>query len=286
MKLISFQIEEKRHWGILDEAEDSILTHLEETAALPAFEEVIGYFSRHQDAEALPDRVDRQAVRLLAPVLPTKNILCIGKNYIEHIKEFNGSDEEIAKVRETPIFFTKALSSLCADGDTIRMHEGVTEAVDYEVELAVVIGKKGLHIKKEEAYDYIYGYTVLNDVSARDLQKNHQQWFRGKSLDTFCPVGPWVVTKDEVPDPQNLRIRSVVDGELRQDASTSQMIHPIDELVAWLSEGMTLYPGDVIATGTPSGVGMAFSPPRLLKKGSTVEAIVEGVGTLRNVAGE
>ncbi len=283
MKIVSFEISEAKHWGIYDQRSNSILTNLEETAGLLDFNQVIEYFNTHQTEKELPDRISRQDVKLLPPVMPTKNILCVGKNYVDHIKEFDGSDEDVDRIRETPVFFTKALSSMITDGDTIKSHPEATTAIDYEAELAIVIGKKGINISKEEAYEYIYGYTVLNDVSARDLQKNHQQWFKGKSLDTFCPIGPWTVTKDEVPDPQNLLVQSIVDGEVRQSANTNLMIHPIADLVEWLSNGMTLNPGDVIATGTPSGVGMGFSPQRLLKSGSTVEIVVEGVGRLKNV---
>ncbi|MDF2512776.1 MAG: Fumarylacetoacetate hydrolase family protein [Herbinix sp.] len=283
MKLLHFKKSNTAFWGIYDDAKALILTNMEETSKLQTFQDVISYFDDEDMKSRLTDAVKREEVKLLPPVLPTKNILCIGKNYADHIKEFNGTDEDIARIRETPIFFTKALSSLITDGDTIMSHTEVTAAIDYEAELAVIIGKKGINISKEEAYEYIYGYSVLNDVSARDLQKNHQQWFKGKSLDTFCPIGPWVVTKDEVPEPQNLKVQSIIDGEVRQSANTNLMIHPINELVEWLSKGMTLNPGDVIATGTPSGVGMAFKPQRLLKSGSTVEIVVEGVGRLKNV---
>lgn len=283
MKLLHFEKNNTDFWGIYDEAKAVIMTNMEETSGFPTFQAVISYFGSEDLESRLSDAVKREDVKLLPPVMPTKNILCIGKNFADHIKEFDGTDEEIASIRETPIFFTKALTSLITDGDTIMSHPGVTNAIDYEAELAVIIGKKGINISKEEAYEYIYGYSVLNDVSARDLQKNHQQWFKGKSLDTFCPIGPWVVTKDEISDPQNLKVQSIIDGEIRQSANTNLMLHPIAELVEWMSKGMTLNPGDVIATGTPSGVGMAFKPQRFLKSGSTVEIVIEGVGRLKNV---
>ncbi len=283
MKIVSFEIEDKRQWGIYDEEDNRVLTNSDTCRSFMTFQEVIDYFNTHNSVETLPQSLEWSKVKLMSPVIPTKDIMCIGKNYVDHIKEFDGSVDDLERVKEVPVFFTKAQSSIIPHGGTIMLHEGVTNSIDYEAELAIVIGKQGINIKKEEAFDYIYGYTILNDVSARDVQLSHQQWFKGKSLDTFCPIGPWVVTKDELSNPSDLKIQSVVDGELRQDSNTGLMIHPIDALVEWLSKGMTLNPGDVIATGTPSGVGMGFNPPRLLKSGSTVEIIVEGVGSLKNV---
>ena len=228
------------------------------------------------------DSIDINDITPLAPVLPTKNILCIGKNYYDHIVEFDGSSEDIARIKENPIFFSKALSSIIGPDETISLHENATSEVDYEGELAVIIGKQCLNVSSEDALDYVYGYTCLNDVTARDLQRTHQQWMKGKSLDTHCPIGPWIVTKDEIKDPQNLTIQSIVNGELRQDANTSLMIHTIPSQIQVLSKGMTLNPGDIIATGTPKGVGMGFKPPKFLKVGDKVEVKIEGIGSLIN----
>ncbi|MGV2940752.1 fumarylacetoacetate hydrolase family protein [Mesobacillus sp. LC4] len=220
-----------------------------------------------------------ESVELLAPIpRPFKNIFCVGKNYAEHAIEM-GSKEDIP---EHVMVFTKAPTTVIAHGQNILSHRGLTEQLDYEGELAVVIGKKGIGIKREEALDYVFGYTIVNDVTARDLQAKHKQFFIGKSLDTTCPMGPWIVHKSAIDNPNNLDIKTTVNGEVRQDSNTENFIFPVEEIIAVLSQGMTLEPGDIIATGTPAGVGKGFKPPRFLKAGDTVEITVEGIGTLRN----
>ena len=218
--------------------------------------------------------VDR--VQLLAPIpRPRRNVLCLGRNYAEHARERR------AEIPTAPVFFTKPPSSVIGPEAPVTYHP-VTAQLDYEVELAVVIGKRGLNISRAKAYDYVFGYTVLNDITARDLQKRHMQWFKGKSLDTFCPMGPWIVHKSAVPHPHTLRIGLRVNGDVRQAASTADMVFWIPELLEVLSAGMTLEPGDIIATGTPSGVGAGFNPPKWLQVGDVVEAEIEGIGLLRN----
>jgi 2-keto-4-pentenoate hydratase/2-oxohepta-3-ene-1,7-dioic acid hydratase in catechol pathway len=215
-------------------------------------------------------------VRFLGPIpRPARNIFCVGRNYVEHAKEWG------AEVPTVPVFFTKPPTAIVGHEASI-VHWPVTQNLDYEVELAVVIGKRGRDIPKTKAYDHVFGYTVLNDVTARDLQRKHAQWFKGKSLDTFAPVGPWIVHKSAVADPHVLSITLRVNGEVRQDATTADMVFRIEELIEVLSAGMTLEPGDILATGTPSGVGAGFVPPRWLKVGDVVEAEVEGIGVLRN----
>jgi 2-keto-4-pentenoate hydratase/2-oxohepta-3-ene-1,7-dioic acid hydratase in catechol pathway len=212
--------------------------------------------------------------RLLAPVpRPRKNIFCMGRNYAEHAAERGAAPPE------RPVFFTKAPTTVIGPGAAI-VHHAATQALDYEVELAVVVGRSGRDIAREDALRHVFGYTVLNDVTARDLQKAHQQWFKGKSLDTFCPMGPVLVTADEIPDPQALGIRLRVNGETRQEATTGQMIFDVATLLAVLSEGLTLEPGDILATGTPSGVGAATGA--YLKPGDLVEAEIDGIGCLTN----
>ncbi len=225
-------------------------------------------------------------VKLLAPISPRRNIFCVGKNYREHAKEFAGSGYEAGAVKggeidEYPAVFTKPPTTVVGHGDTVNLHRDVTSAVDYEAELAVVIGKTGRDIAPEQAYDHIWGYTIVNDVTARDRQRNHKQWFLGKALDTFCPMGPWITTADEL-DPTNLTVKCWVNGELRQDANTSDLIFDIPTLVATISAGLTLQPGDLIATGTPAGVGIGFNPPRFLKAGDEVSIAIAGIGTLIN----
>lgn len=212
----------------------------------------------------------------LPPLVGPGAIIAIGLNYLDHCREF-GTDPP-----DTPIVFAKLPSSLCGPGDEITWRTDVTDAVDWEAELGVVIGKRVRELAAEDAADAIFGYTVVNDVTARDIQKAEQQWLRAKSLDTFCPIGPVLVTADEVEDPQALTIRSRVNGEPMQDSSTAEMIFSVTELIAHLSRSMTLRPGDVLATGTPLGVGAFRSPPRFLQDGDEVEVEVEGVGVLRN----
>jgi 2-keto-4-pentenoate hydratase/2-oxohepta-3-ene-1,7-dioic acid hydratase in catechol pathway len=213
-------------------------------------------------------------IRLLPPIpTPARNIFCLGRNYADHAAERG------AAVPEHPVYFTKPDTCVVGPGDDV-IHHAVTSELDYEVELAVVIGSIGRDIARADALAHVFGYTVINDVTARDLQKRHGQWFKGKSLDTFCPMGPTLVTADEIPDPQALAISLRVNGEVRQQSHTSKMIFPVAQCIEVLSQGMTLRPGDIIATGTPDGVGAATG--NFLKAGDRVEAEVEGVGTLAN----
>ena len=225
-------------------------------------------------------------VKLLAPVMPRRNIFCVGKNYREHAKEFAGSGFEAgavkgAEIDEYPAVFSKPPSTVIANGDIVRLHPQATSAVDYEAELAVVIGRSGSDISPARAYEHVFGYTIVNDVTARDRQRNHKQWFLGKGLDTFCPMGPWLTTADAL-DPANLAVKCWVNGELRQNANTRDLIFDIPTLIATISAGLTLQPGDVIATGTPAGVGIGFNPPRFLKAGDEVSISIDGIGTLSN----
>jgi 2-keto-4-pentenoate hydratase/2-oxohepta-3-ene-1,7-dioic acid hydratase in catechol pathway len=221
---------------------------------------------------------------LLAPLPhPRKNIFCVGRNYAEHIAEGDRAQNTKVGVTETPVYFTKPPTAVVAPGGDVLIFPHVSESIDYEVELAVVIGKRGRDIPKERAYDHIFGYTILNDISARDVQRRHGgQYFKGKGLDGSCPIGPWIVTANAIGDPQNLSIGLSVNGEQRQDGNTKDMIFDIPTLIASLSEGLTLEPGDIIATGTPSGVGYAMDPPRFLKAGDTVVCTIEGIGQLKN----
>lgn len=214
--------------------------------------------------------------RFLSPIpRPSKNIFCVGRNYVEHAKERG------AEVPTVPVFFTKPPTAVVGHEAGVVAWP-VTQSLDYEVELAVVIGKRGRDIPRAKAYDHVFGYTILNDITARDVQKTHSQWFKGKGLDTFAPLGPWIVHRSALADPHALRIALRLNGEMRQEARTADMIFRIDELIEVLSAGMTLEPGDVIATGTPSGVGAGFVPPQWLKVGDVIEAEVGGIGVLRN----
>lgn len=281
MKLVQFEQETFRGFGFVQD-DESICTS-NRLKHIISFNQVIQLIKEHPNLEASCDiQYKMSQVTLLPPVIPTKNIMCIGKNYAKHIKEFDGTDEDIERIKEYPIFFTKALSSLNGHEAHIQSHIEWTKQLDYEAELAVVIGKTCRNVTPEEAKNYIFGYTLLNDVTARDIQKRHQQWFTGKSLDTCCPIGPYIVDAESFGDPSGHRIQLRVNGELRQDGNTSDMIHSIYEQIAILSQGMTLQCGDVIATGTPDGVGMGMNPPQFLKKGDTVEIYMPAIGKLTN----
>ncbi|HEY9453129.1 MAG TPA: fumarylacetoacetate hydrolase family protein [Bradyrhizobium sp.] len=235
---------------------------------------------------ALP-RLRRAEVRLCAPVPhPAKNVICVGKNYRAHAKEFQSSGFDGSSGGETipeyPAVFTKPSTTIIAGGEPIPASADETNSVDYEGELVVVIGKGGRAIPRERALDHVFGYTLANDVTSRITQARHKQWFLGKSADGFCPIGPAIVTADEVPDPARLRLRTTVNGEVRQDASAADLIFDIPYLIACISKIMTLDAGDLIATGTPEGVGIGFKPPRYLRTGDVVEITVEEIGTLSN----
>lgn len=224
------------------------------------------------------------SVRLLAPIpRPARNVVCVGLNYADHVAE---SKSVVGGDAPTyPVFFTKPPSCVIGPGDEIPWHGHVSTSIDWEVELAVIIGREGRDIAEAHALDYVFGYTVANDVTARDLQQRHGQWYKGKGLDGFCPLGPIVVAADEIGDPQRLDIGLRVNGVEKQRSNTRHQIFPIARLIAEWSAGMTLFPGDILLTGTPSGVGIGRKPPEFLKPGDIVEAEIEGIGMLRNTVG-
>jgi 2-keto-4-pentenoate hydratase/2-oxohepta-3-ene-1,7-dioic acid hydratase in catechol pathway len=213
---------------------------------------------------------------------PSKNVFCLGRNYVAHAEEAARARGQDVKIPTIPVIFTKAPTTVCGPFDDIPVDRSVTQQVDWEVELGAVIGRTARNISKADALQHIFGYTVINDVSARDVQQQHMQWFKGKSLDGFCPMGPVVVTADEFGDPQSKRLQLRVNGVNKQDASTSKMIFPVDVIIEWLSKGLTLEAGDIIATGTPEGVGMGRTPQEFLADGDVLETEVEGIGSLRN----
>ena len=220
---------------------------------------------------------------LLAPIpVLVRNAFCVGRNYVDHIKEGAATLKTDLKLPEAPQYFTKATHTVVGPDADVRLDPKVTRRFDYEVELAVIIGRGGRDIPLEAASDYIFGYSIANDVTARDLQRRHDQWFKGKSLDTTLPFGPWIVDRDEIGDPTTLELTMTINGEERQRARVSQMIFEIPFIVSNLSAGLTLEPGDVIATGTPSGVGFAMNPPQYLKGGDEMVARVDRIGELRN----
>ena len=224
-----------------------------------------------------------QDVRWCAPIpRPPKNVFCVGRNYASHAEESARARGTEVRVPDIPMFFTKAPTSVTGPHDDIPSDRSVTQQVDWEAELGVVIGLSGVSIPREAALQHVFGYTVINDVTARDLQKSHGQWFKGKTLDGFCPMGPCVVTADEFGDPQSKEITLQVNGVVKQHGNTRDMIFRVDTLIESLSRGLTLEAGDILATGTPDGVGFARTPPEFLQDGDVMETEVEGIGMLRN----
>ena len=261
---------------------------------LPPAERELGALSliemqaRGEALPALLAAIALSEVQITAPLpRPRRNIFCVGKNYYAHAKEFAGSGfDSSAKsggdIPADPIIFTKVPESVVGPGAAIELPEAsVSSAIDYEAELAVIIGRGGKGIAAADAMDHVWGYTIVNDITARDWQSRHQQWHMGKSFDTFCPMGPWLVSADEL-DGTRTTVRCYVNGEERQNASTADLIFDIPKLIETLSAGITLYPGDVIATGTPVGVGVGFKPPKYLRAGDVVRVEIDGIGSLEN----
>lgn len=230
--------------------------------------------------------LDISDIKLLAPIpRPLRNIMCVGKNYHDHAQEFYGSGFDSSgkkAVADFPVIFTKATTSVIATDENIILANDYTNTTDYEGELGLILSKGGKNIKPEDAYDYIFGYTIINDVSARNIQKQHEQWFIGKSPDTYCPMGPSIVTSDEIGDVTKLKLKTTVNGEVRQDSIVERLIFDIPTLLSTISKTMTLEVCDIIATGTPAGVGIGFEPPVYLKSGDQVEVSIDKLGTLRN----
>ncbi|MEG6586903.1 fumarylacetoacetate hydrolase family protein [Dendrosporobacter sp. 1207_IL3150] len=297
MKLVTYEEQGAIHVGLLTESETEIVPIAEAERKLFGStiipDSMIGIINteaetvplitaiREKHADIALRTLALNSVQLLAPIpRPVKNIFCIGKNYREHVKETQAFLSN-ADIPQFPIVFSKAPTAVTGPEGIIKNHTAV-KRLDYEAELAVIIGKKGKEIKKEEAYDYIFGYTILNDVSARDLQIRHGQWLLGKSCDTYAPMGPCIVHKSALLKAQELDIECKVNDEIRQSANTSDMIFDIPTLIETISSVITLEPGDIIATGTPSGVGIGFNPPKYLSSGDVIEIYIEGIGILRN----
>ena len=298
MRLLMFEHGNGRRLGVLAEGRSDTIVDLAELAAAsgshpppadllalidagPAgMASVRQLLTKLKPSAAAPITRQVAEVKLLAPLDPPRgNVIAIGRNYAKHAAETAAKGEK----PKPPTVFSKAITSITGPHDDIPIDPGVSEEIDWEVELGVVIGKAGFNITREDALEHVFGYTVVNDVTARDIQSDWGgQYFKGKSLDSSCPSGPWVVTPDEVEDPQALNLRLKVNGMLKQDGTTSEMIHPVDSIISWVSVGMTLLPGMMIATGTPDGVGFARKPPEFIHVGDMVEAEVEGIGMLRN----
>ena len=280
MKLVTFLQAGQERTGALtaDETAVHVLPYADMDALIRADRTELD--AAVQAAETLP----LSEVTLLAPIpRPRQDVICLGINYHAHAEEAaRYSAESFTKERPIPIYFSKRVTEAVAPDGFIESHPGLVARLDYEAELAIIIGKTAKNVKAEDAGDYIFGYTVLNDVSARVLQTTHKQWYFGKSLDGFTPIGPCITTADEIAFPPALKISASVNGELRQDATTDLLITGIPAIIEELTSGMTLLPGTIIATGTPAGVGMGFDPPKFLKAGDVVECTIEKIGTLRN----
>jgi 2-keto-4-pentenoate hydratase/2-oxohepta-3-ene-1,7-dioic acid hydratase in catechol pathway len=292
MRLVTFSDDKGARIGVHDPESNSIVD-LAATTRLP--KDMTAFIALGKNGlkrartavKSGEGRLPFGSVKLLAPIpRPAKNVLCVGKNYYDHAHEFHNSgvDASAGKnaIPELPIPFTKWPNSVIGPGEPILSYLDYTNSTDYEGELGVVIGSGGRGIAKKDAYDHVYGYTVINDATARTLQNQHRQWFLGKSLDSYCPMGPCIVTSDEIKDVTKLRLITKVNGELRQDALVSQLIFDIPTLIETFSRVMTLEPGDLIATGTCAGVGIGFNPPKYLQKGDVVAITIEPIGTLEN----
>ena len=287
MRIATYHYQGRRQVGLVSE-DGATVSPLQLTDAQAQRGALSLIEDRASDAAALPatgPAVALRDVRLEAPLpLPRRNIFCVGRNYHAHAKELSASvfKNNAANPEAWPIVFTKVPECVIGPHDEVRLPgEAVSAQIDYEAELAVVIGKSGRNIARDDALSHVFGYTIVNDVTARDVQMRHQQWDLGKSFDTFCPMGPWIVTADAL-DGTKTRVRCWVNGELRQDGQTTDFIFDIPTLIETCSRGITLYPGDVIATGTPAGVGMGMSPPQYLKTGDTVRIEIDGLGALEN----
>ncbi|MBC3192839.1 fumarylacetoacetate hydrolase family protein [Pseudonocardia sp. C8] len=294
MKLVTFSIdpsaEAAPRVGVVDADAGEVRDVTELLPPGAGVLELIGDWAAWESvlAERTPKLVPQplDSVRLRAPLTPRRNIFCVGKNYREHVAEFGRSGydqpDRSEALPEYPVVFSKATTSVTGPVDDILAHPGVTAELDYEAELGVIIGTGGRGISREAAFDHVWGYTVVDDVTARDLQRNHKQWLLGKSLDTHCPLGPYAVSADEIDDVTTLQVESWVNGEPRQSAPVKDLIFDIPELIATISAGITLLPGDIIATGTPAGVGIGYDPPKFMITGDVIEVAITGLGRQRN----
>lgn len=294
MYLLTYLYENKESAGFLNEEKTGIIPASSVFAKLnlpepPDMLSLIDAFENldirkiNEVLSSLKCETELDNVIISAPIpYPRRNVLCLGKNYLDHVNEVGSLKNVNSIVPEKPIYFSKIAYPAIGHNDYVIAHNNIVKELDYEVELAVVIGKKCKNVPPKKAEDVIFGYTIANDISARDLQQEHVQWHKGKSLDTYCPMGPYIVHKSAVVFPPGLKIKSYVNRELRQNGNTDQLIFDIPTIISDLTSGITLYPGDIILTGTPAGVGAGFKPPRYLNSGDRVDCVIENIGTLSN----
>lgn len=294
MKLISFCLKENKteHIGIVSGdgkkiypietfgVEFSSMTELIENVTEAELDLLSSKALKDHEKFLFIEQVEKQP-----PIkYPKQDIICLGINYMEHaVESARYKEEAFGGERPFAVYFSKRVSKAVADGGFIDGHFDIVDSLDYEAELAVIIGKDAKNVPKENAFDYVFGYTIINDISARNLQTAHKQWYFGKGLDDFTPMGPYIVTKDEFDTPPYLNIKSYVNNELRQDSNTKLLIFDIAHVISELSMGMTLKAGTIISMGTPAGAGMGFTPPKFLKSGDTITCEIEGIGTLTNI---
>ncbi len=298
MKFVTYEIEHKNGLGVISRdgkwiyplrSLDMDYKTMEELVCeIGASEKQLLEHVAGQEPDRIRGAVPMDEAVLLAPIpYPRQDVICLGINYMAHAEESaRYKAETFGGERPYAVYFSKRVNRAIGMGEGIPSHRDIVEDLDYEAELAVIIGKEASHVQASEARNYVFGYTIINDVSARTIQSRHKQWYFGKSMDGFLPMGPCIVTADEIPYPPRLSIQSRVNGELRQDSNTELMIFGIDHIISELSQGMTLKAGTIISTGTPAGVGMGFQPPRFLKPGDVVTCTIEKIGTLVNHVAE
>lgn len=286
MKLVTFEFDGRTAAGFVDG--DDVVACVEGEGARYAVTDLIerGSAALEEWRASAGTKIPLEEVRLLAPIPePRRDIFCVGKNYYAHAAEFHSSGFDSSakeQVPSHPVIFTKATTSVCGPGDKVMGSLDYTGSVDYEGELGVVIGKRCFNVSKADAYDHVFGYVIVNDVTSRELQKLHNQWVIGKGIDTFCPMGPWIATSEEVGDVTKLELLTEINGEERQRVDVSDLIFDIPTLIETMSRTMTLLPGDIIATGTPVGVGIGFKPPKYLVEGDRMRVSITGLGVLEN----
>lgn len=295
MKFLSYIYNNQESYGVLKESKDTVvpMTSLLNLLSRNCPSNLLGFIQMYSDSlnpeieqildENYSEELALDEIKITAPIPnPRRNVFCLGKNYVEHAMEIKILSTGKDTVPDYPIYFTKVCDPAIGDMDEVIIPKEYTEKIDYEVELAVIIGKDGKDILPEDAESYIFGYTIANDISARDIQIKHVQWFKGKSLDTFTPMGPYIVDKAEIKFPVELDISCKVNDEIRQNSNTNKLIFDIPYIISDLSKGLTLRAGDIILTGTPSGVGIGFKPHKYLKSGDIVQCYIEKIGTLNN----
>ena len=298
MKLLTYEVDRRKDIGVMSRDEMWVYPLRAFGMEYTSMMEVVKGFSQSEkdllehvsglEPYGVTGAAMRSEVKILAPIeAPEQDIICLGLNYMEHAEESaRVKKEAFDGVRKEAVYFSKRVNRTVDPDGEISAHSDIVDSLDYEAELGVIIGKEAYRVPKEQVKDHIFGYTIINDVSARNVQNAHKQWYFGKSLDGFTPMGPCILTADSVEYPPKFPIRSLVNGEVRQESNTGRMIFDIDHIVSELSMGMTLKAGTIISTGTPSGVGMGFTPPKFLKAGDVVECVIEGIGSIKNTVSE